>query len=360
MPKIVGNVEFHTGGPGAPDNLRDVIVGFINDAEKRLDIAVQEIDNFDIAKAIVDARQRKVRVRIITELDYLRETRRRDEPFEPGGPLEPNRTILSAILRSATSVYADLNPNIFHQKFIIRDDRSLLTGSTNFTDTGTSENLNHVVVVHDPDVTKEYRNEFKEIREGSFGRFDRHKTTPRDLMVGSMPVKVLFAPDHNPEMEFMKQISKARRRIDFAIFTFSKSSGIDDALAQAKRAGIDIKGVLDAKQANQTWAAKKPLQEAGVQLHLVKKQRGLNKLHHKLMVIDDEVVIAGSFNYTGPANVVNDENIIIFGDRDTASVRARAAQTKLGVFAREEIDRIVDEFGVPTTPPPSRRSRSRS
>jgi phosphatidylserine/phosphatidylglycerophosphate/cardiolipin synthase-like enzyme len=286
-----------------------------------------------------------VRVRIVTELDYLREGRRRDDAFDPGGRNEENRVILSAILRSATSIYSDFNPAIFHQKFIIRDRESLLTGSTNFTVTGTSQNFNHLVIVHDKDVAKEYSDEFKEIREGSFGRFDRHKTTPRDLKVGSMPVRVLFAPDHNPEMEFMKQISKARRRIDFAIFTFSQSSGVDDALAQAKRAGIEIHGVMDAMQANQRWAAKLPLRDAGVRLHLVQRGQGVNKLHHKLMVIDDEVVIAGSFNYTGPANAVNDENIIIFGDTETQSQASRNVQGQLGAFARAEIDRIIDGFG---------------
>lgn len=345
----IGKVEFHAGPSEleAPDDLGKVIVDFIGGAKKKLDIAVQEIDKREIAQAIVDARNRNVSVRIVTELDYLRESRRRDDAFEEGGRNEENRIILNAILRSATSIYSDLNPSIFHQKFIVSDRESLLTGSTNFTVTGTSQNLNHVVIVHDKEVAKEYSDEFREIRGGSFGRYDRHKSTPQDLKVGSMPVRVLFAPDHNPEMEFMKQIAKARRRIDFAIFTFSKSSGIDDALAQAKRAGIEIRGVMDAQQANQRWAAKLPLREAGVRLHLVRKRRGVNNLHHKLMVIDDEVVIAGSFNYTGPANAVNDENIIILGDSETQSAAARNVQSQMGAFARAEIDRIIDKFGEP-------------
>ena len=50
------------------------------------------------------------------------------------------------------------------------------------------------------------------------------------VVVSSVSVRVLFAPDHNPEMEIMKQMLKARERIDFAIFTFPKSSGIDDTM----------------------------------------------------------------------------------------------------------------------------------
>ncbi|MCZ6772025.1 MAG: phospholipase D-like domain-containing protein, partial [Proteobacteria bacterium] len=66
---------------------------------------------------------------------------------------------------------------------------------------------------------------------------------------------------------------------------------------------------------------------------------------HKLMVLDDQVVIAGSFNYTGPANQLNDENIIILGDLDTNSTAQRNAQKKIAKFARQEIDRIITKHG---------------
>jgi hypothetical protein len=39
----------------------------------------------------------------------------------------------------------------------------------------------------------------------------------------------------------------------------------------------------------------------------------LRKLHHKLMVIDERIVLAGSFNYTEPANAFNDEDIFVVG-----------------------------------------------
>ena len=63
------------------------------------------------------------------------------------------------------------------------------------------------------------------------------------------------------------------------------------------------------------------------------------------MVLDEEVVIAGSFNYTGPANRLNDENIIILGDLDTTSSTQRSAQKKIAQYARTEIERIIDEHG---------------
>jgi len=60
MPMVVGNVELYMGPRevGGPDDLQKTIVKFIDGAKKRLDIAVQELDCENIAKAIVRAKHR--------------------------------------------------------------------------------------------------------------------------------------------------------------------------------------------------------------------------------------------------------------------------------------------------------------
>jgi phosphatidylserine/phosphatidylglycerophosphate/cardiolipin synthase-like enzyme len=64
------------------------------------------------------------------------------------------------------------------------------------------------------------------------------------------------------------------------------------------------------------------------------------------MVIDEQVIIAGSFNYTRPANLTNDENIIIIGYLDDQSSATRDAQGKLAKYALKEIDRIISNHAV--------------
>ena len=346
MPQRVGNVEFYAGpkSVGAPDCLETVLVDFIDGAEKRLEIAVQELESCPVAQAVIRARQRKVLVKLVVEQDYLKASPARKNPWAPGGGNEPNRQIQDAILRAGIDVKTDYNTSIFHQKFIVRDRSALLTGSTNFTPTGTHNNLNHIVIVHDPTVAKIYAKEFREIQQGHFGkRNEGHDPAPTDLVVSNVPIRVLFAPDHNPEMEFMKQMLKARERIDFAIFTFTKSSGIDDTMIRLLEFGLPIRGAFDGGQGVQDWAAIPNLKKHGATLFGVSKGHGVGKLHHKLMVLDGEVVIAGSFNYTRPANRLNDENIIILGDLDTKSKSQRSAQKKIGRFALAEIERIIRE-----------------
>ena len=41
-------------------------------------------------------------------------------------------------------------------------------------------------------------------------------------------------------------------------------------------------------------------------------------LHHKLIVLDDEAAIGGSFKYTWPANEYNDDNLFLVGNPQVA------------------------------------------
>jgi len=352
MPKAIGNIEIFMGPHqlGGPDNLQEVIVNFIDGAQKRLFIAVQELDSQPIAEAIIRAKQRKVLVKLVLEADYLLEKITAANPFLAGGENEVNRVLHDAVLRANINVHSDYNPDIFHQKFIVRDSNSVLTGSTNFTVTDTSANLNHIVIVHDRNVAKNYDQEYDEIQQGHFGKLNEgHDPRPAEVMVSNVRVKILFAPDHNPEMEIMKQIAKAKQRVDFAIFTFASSSGIDDQLVLAKQAGISIRGALFKSQANQTWSASETLKNAGLSLFFIPRfglpEPRPRKLHHKLMVIDEQLIIAGSFNYTGPATQLNDENIIILGDLDSNNQNSIQKQKKLAGYALTEIDRIITDFG---------------
>ena len=351
MSLIIDNIEIYMGPQqlGAPDDLRQVIVNFIDGAQTSLYIAVQELDCRPIAEAIIRAKKRDVLVKVVLEADYLVEKTPQQNPFLAEGENEANRLLQDAILRSSIFVRSDFNPDIFHQKFIIRDNQSLLTGSTNFTDTDTSTNLNHIIIVHNGDVARVYKREYEEILQGHFGRLNEgHDLTPAEIPVSNVRVKVLFSPDHNPEMEIMKQIAKARNRVDFAIFTFASSSGIDDQLILARNSGIAVRGAMFTSQANQAWSATTELENAGVSLFYVPRP-GLpepkpRKLHHKLMVIDEQLIIAGSYNYTHPANFLNDENILILGDLASTDPDSIAKQKNLAGFAIAEIDRMIAQF----------------
>ena len=163
-----------------------------------------------------------------------------------------------------------------------------------------------------------------------------------------MRVKPLFAPRHGPEMEIMKQMLKAKAAIDFAMFTFAQSSGIDDTMIRLRplvqphprrarpRPGRRRSGRPRPTQGAATWSCSRT--SAGT---------GVRKVHHKLMVIDERLLIVGSFNYTAPANTLNDENIIVIGDLEEDDAAAEAAQRELAAYALAEIDRIINDLSEP-------------
>jgi phosphatidylserine/phosphatidylglycerophosphate/cardiolipin synthase-like enzyme len=375
-----GKIEAYVGPPGlgGADDLEAVIVEFIAGARRKLDIAVQELDSEPIARAILGASWRGVRVTLLLEQDYLRTSLKRDKtthvPIPPvpkpgetpeqalervqwladDTDLSENRRILAALLRSDAEVRGDFNPEIFHQKFVLRDyddgkatrpgNPALLSGSANFTWTDTHVNLNNVFVFHSSHISRQYELEFEQLKRGSFGRA-LHRSVPRTYDLAGVPVKVLFAPDHTPELEFMKQMLKGTSEVCFAIFTFAGSSGIDDAMLSLARGGMTIRGVLDPGQAAQDWAAPKTMIHPNIQLFVPQRTgvfKDLRKLHHKLMVIDEQVV--GSFNYTQPANDYNDENLFVLGSvfpkAEQVTVDKPACQA-LGRFMKAEIERII-------------------
>jgi phosphatidylserine/phosphatidylglycerophosphate/cardiolipin synthase-like enzyme len=379
-----GKIEAYVGPQelGAVDNLEQVIVDFLQGARTSLDIAVQELDSEPIAQAILDARWRGVSVNLFLEQDYLRSPLRGKPPKAPAPKpgetpeqalkrvqwdedetdLAANRRILAALLRSDVEVKGDFNPQIFHQKFVLRDYRNgratspgnpaLLSGSANFTLTDTHRNLNHVFVFRSSSVCRQYELEIEQLKLGRFGR-EIHGDVPKVFDLGGIPTKVLFAPVHTPELEIMKQMLKGEHEVCFAIFTFAGSSGIDDTMLSLARGGMTITGAVDRGQAAQGWAAPKTMSDPRISLFQPTKASGVRKLHHKLMVIDERIVVAGSFNYTEPANDYNDENIFVLGSVDQVSHGvAVAAQPveDLARYMKAEIQRIITQLSEPYVP----------
>jgi phosphatidylserine/phosphatidylglycerophosphate/cardiolipin synthase-like enzyme len=326
---------------GASDDIEAAIIEFIGEATSTLDVAVQELDSPAIAEALIAKKREGVDVQIMFNRSYLQEDS--EHPPDPAlttvaelaaddkGEYEVNRQIFAALCRCGVEVRIDLNPDdkIFHHKFVLRDirlnddgiprpgkARGLLTGSANFTLTDCHENLNNLFVFRNADLEEDFAEEFREAWAGEFGR-GRLGKPPRTRNLGNVPVKVLFAPDHGPETEVIKQMLKCPKggKIEFAMFTFAGSSAIDDAMIVLAGADRTVRGVLDRQQGRMDWAASPWLHDAGVEVLVPQKESksGIRKLHHKLAVIDRATVIGGSFNYSAPATLYNDEALLVIG-----------------------------------------------
>jgi phosphatidylserine/phosphatidylglycerophosphate/cardiolipin synthase-like enzyme len=96
----------------------------------------------------------------------------------------------------------------------------------------------------------------------------------------------------------------------------------DDDLAHAmlERAetGVLVRGVFDESQAKSNLGGEyEHLLEQGVEVRLDGNRRGM---HHKVIVIDDRIVVTGSYNFSNNAKTRNDENTLIVNSAEVAAL----------------------------------------
>jgi hypothetical protein len=112
------------------------------------------------------------------------------------------------------------------------------------------------------------------------------------------------------------------------------------------RVGFDhiVDDVREARAANDPWTPCGALEanRTIVQALLRASVRVLFAPDHA----PEMEIISGSFNYTGPANRLNDENIVVLGDAGVLNKEARAGQATLGRAAAAEIRRLIKAYGT--------------
>jgi phosphatidylserine/phosphatidylglycerophosphate/cardiolipin synthase-like enzyme len=114
-------------------------------------------------------------------------------------------------------------------------------------------------------------------------------------------------------------IRGAKDRIYVAIYSFT-SDRLAEALIEARRRGVDVRVVMERREANVTGSEYPRLLGAGVDVRL-DANPGL--MHHKFMVIDGEIVVTGSYNWSAAAEERNDENLVVIRDRGVAGAYER-------------------------------------
>ena len=94
------------------------------------------------------------------------------------------------------------------------------------------------------------------------------------------------------------------------IFTFT-SEPIGDSLLFLEN--VTLKGVFEKRQAASRYSQFGRMKDFGAD---VKVDTNPKTMHHKTFIIDEKIVITGSYNPTQAANTKNDENVLIIHDED--------------------------------------------
>ena len=121
-------------------------------------------------------------------------------------------------------------------------------------------------------------------------------------------VEVCFTPGENCTGAIVREINGADHEILLQAYEFT-STPIEKALVSAARRGIRVVTILDKSQRLQRGSKASYLLKAGLPVY-IDEQPVI--AHNKVIIVDRQTLITGSFNFTRAAQESNAENLLIF------------------------------------------------
>jgi len=122
--------------------------------------------------------------------------------------------------------------------------------------------------------------------------------------------EVYFSLYDDPEAVIIKNIDGAEEFINVAMYTFTDVE-IAQAILEARDRGIEIKIYLDHSQVKAKYSRSRYFVQNGIEVRISSNNY---IMHNKFAVIDNQIVITGSYNWTASAGERNDENLLAIDD----------------------------------------------
>lgn len=126
--------------------------------------------------------------------------------------------------------------------------------------------------------------------------------------------RVCFTPGEDCTGVIVSALDGARSTVLVQAYSFT-SAPIAKALVDAHKRGVDVRVILDKSQRSERYSSLMFLRNAGIPVWIDAR---VAIAHNKVMVLDGETVITGSFNFTKSAQERNAENLLVIHDRDLA------------------------------------------
>ena len=140
-----GDISHSRFSPG--DDCLNEITGLISAARNEIDICVFTITDNRISRAILAAKERGVKIRIITD---------NDKQFDIGSDIDE-------LAHANIPVRVDRTSSHMHHKFAIFDQSILVTGSYNWTRSAASANQENIIVTNNDKHIDAFCREFQSL-----------------------------------------------------------------------------------------------------------------------------------------------------------------------------------------------------
>jgi phosphatidylserine/phosphatidylglycerophosphate/cardiolipin synthase-like enzyme len=126
--------------------------------------------------------------------------------------------------------------------------------------------------------------------------------------------EVYFSPHGGCTDAIIRELNQAKGTVLVQAYTFT-SAPIAKALLNAHKRGVKVQVILDKSQRTQKYSSATFLTNVGIP---VKIDAVHAIAHNKIVIIDGETVITGSFNFTKAAEANNAENLLVIHDKKLA------------------------------------------
>ena len=123
-------------------------------------------------------------------------------------------------------------------------------------------------------------------------------------------IQVYFSPKGGCTAAVVNNLNRATNSVLVQAYSFT-SAPIAKALVDAERRGVKVRVILDKSQRTEKYSEADFLIHAGVPTWIDAKHA---IAHNKIMVIDGQTVLTGSFNFTKAAEEDNAENLLVIQD----------------------------------------------
>ncbi len=282
-----------TGGIDQP------LADAIDSAKLSVDIAIYSLSLNSIRDAILRAQDRGVQVRMVIESDNLDRS-------------DPQR-----LKDAGIPILGDRCEGLMHNKFTVIDGSEVWVGGMNYTDSGTYEDNNVLMRIRSMKMAENFTKEFEEMFvEDRFGDNVLAETPNPRVTLDGTPVDVYFSPDDGVQAILLDVLSNAQESIYFMAFSFTADE-LGDVIRERAESGVTVAGVMDEEQVKSNQGTEYDLfRQAGLDVYI---DSNPGQMHHKIMIVDERIVIVGSYNFTNSAETRNDENLLVIYNEEIAT-----------------------------------------
>lgn len=281
-------------------SIQKLMLDDIKTAEKRIDVATYNFTDTKIAEALVKAVKRGVTVNLVIDEDNF------------------NKDVIKDLQKGGVNVVKAESNGLMHAKYMIIDGHITISGSANLTVSSYSYDNNNMVRIVSKDIADIFTAEFEEMfRDRIFG-----ESSPYGKPAGSVTlddgtvVYVRFSPDDGIDDMIETLIAASEESVYMLAYSFA-SEDIADRLYKADKDGEDVIVICeDSKAYTDGGGQCGPLAEKGVSVYVDGYPDNL--MHEKVIILDNSVVIMGSYNYTRSADKRNDEQVLVIQSKDIA------------------------------------------